>query len=115
MQITRQALYRVAKPRTAPQRRPPADGSVDAAIVEVAKANPTDGYRIVCAWVGRKLGRAVNRKRVLRVMRQQRLIQRSGLRGQASAAGGLLRPAARAAMASRYDLDLGRRARLGLP
>ncbi len=29
MQITRQALYRVPKPRTAPQRRPPANGSVD--------------------------------------------------------------------------------------
>ncbi len=78
MQITRQALYRVPKPRTAPQRRPQADGSIDAAIVEVAKANPTDGYRIVTAWVGRKLGRRVNRKRVLRVMREQRLIQRRG-------------------------------------
>ena len=78
MQITRQALYRVPKPRAAPQRRPPADGSVDAAIVEVAKANPTDGYRIVTAWVTRKLGWAVNRKRVLRVMREQRLIQRRG-------------------------------------
>ncbi|MCA1678901.1 MAG: IS3 family transposase [Actinobacteria bacterium] len=78
MQISRQALYRVPKPRTAPARRPPADGSVDAAIVEVSKANPTDGYRIVTAWVGRKLHRAVNRKRVLRVMREQKLIQRRG-------------------------------------
>jgi len=76
MQITRQALYRVPKPRTAPKRRPPANGSVDAVIVEVAKQNPSDGYRIVTAWVARKLGRAVNRKRVLRVMREQRLIQR---------------------------------------
>jgi putative transposase len=80
MQITRQALYRVPKPRNPPDaaRRPPAQGSVDAAIVEVAKANPTDGYRIVTAWVGRKLGRAVNRKRVLRVLREQKLIQRRG-------------------------------------
>jgi len=46
--------------------------------VQVAKANPTDGYRIVTAWVCRKLGRAVKRKRVLRVMREQRLIQRRG-------------------------------------
>ncbi len=76
MQITRQALYRVPQPRTAPARRPPADGSVDAAIVEVAKANPTDGYRIVTAWVQRRLARAVNRKRVLRVMRERKLIQR---------------------------------------
>ncbi|MCA1679375.1 MAG: IS3 family transposase [Actinobacteria bacterium] len=75
MQITRQALYRVPKPRSVPQRRPLADGSVDAVIVEVAKANPTDGYRIVTAWVARKLGCAVNRKRVLR---EQRLIQRRG-------------------------------------
>src|SRR3954468_22148840 len=31
---------------------------------------------MVCALVTRKLGRAVNRKRVLRVMRERRLIQR---------------------------------------
>ena len=67
MQVSRQALYRVPHPRRAP---------VEAAIVEVAKANPTDGYRLVTAWVGRKLGVAVNRKRVLRVMREQKLIQR---------------------------------------
>jgi putative transposase len=78
MQITRQALYRVAKPKTAPARRSAAHGSVDAVIAEVAKANPTDGYRIVTAWARRRLGRAVNRKRVLRVMREQKLIQRRG-------------------------------------
>lgn len=50
MQITRQALYRVPKPRSVPARRPPADGSLDAVIVQVAKDNPTDGYRIVTAW-----------------------------------------------------------------
>ena len=44
--------------------------------MQVAKANQTDGYRMVTALVVRKLGRAVNRKRVLRVMRQRRLIQR---------------------------------------
>jgi putative transposase len=75
MQISRQALYRTPKPRAAPQRRPP-QGSVEEAIVEVAKANPTDGYRMVWALVRRKLGIAVNRKRVLRVMREQGLIQR---------------------------------------
>jgi hypothetical protein len=42
-----------------------------AAIVEVAEQNSTDGYRIVTAWVRRRLGRAVNHKRVLRVMREQ--------------------------------------------
>jgi putative transposase len=75
LQITRQAIYRLPTARTAPQRRPVTD-PVDVAIVEVAKANPTDGYRMVAAWTQRKLGVAVNRKRVLRVMREQRLIQR---------------------------------------
>ena len=76
-QISRQAIYRVPKPRRAPAspRRPPAD-EIDAAIVDVATANPTDGYRLATAWGRRRLGRAVNRKRVLRVMRERRLIQR---------------------------------------
>ena len=76
-QISRQAIYRVPKPRRAPAApaRPPAD-AVEAAIVAEAEANPTDGYRLVTAWVRRRLGRAVNRKRVLRVMRERRLIQR---------------------------------------
>jgi putative transposase len=77
LQITRQGIYRTPKPRRPPDaaKRPAADG-VEAAIVEVAEASPTDGYRIVTAWVRRKLGRAVNRKRVLRVMRERKLIQR---------------------------------------
>jgi putative transposase len=73
--ITRQAIYRRPKPRQAPQRRPPRD-DVEQAIVETAKQNPTDGYRMVWALVRRKLGRAVNRKRVLRVLREHGLIQR---------------------------------------
>ncbi len=75
MQISRQAIYRTPKPRRAPQRCPPS-GPVEEAIVEVAKDNPTDGYRMVWALTRRKLGLAINRKRVLRVMREQRLIQR---------------------------------------
>jgi putative transposase len=49
-------------------------------IVEVAKANSTDGTRMVAALASRELGRPVNRKRVQRVMRAQRLLQptRSG-------------------------------------
>jgi putative transposase len=76
-QISRQAIYRVARTRPPAARRslPPAD-DVEAAIVEVAEVNQTDGYRMVCALVARKLGRAVNRRRVLRVMRERRLIQR---------------------------------------
>jgi hypothetical protein len=73
--ISRRALYRVPKPRTAPQRRPARD-LVEATIVEEALANQTDGYRMVTAFVRRRLGLAVNRKRVLRVMRERNLIQR---------------------------------------
>ena len=53
----------------------PAD-PVERAIVEVAEANQTDGYRMVAALTRQKLGRPVNRKRVLRVMRERKLIQR---------------------------------------
>jgi putative transposase len=73
--ISRQAIYRKPKPRRPPQRRPAA-GPVDEAIVEVAKANPTDGTRMVAALASRRLGRPVNRKRAQRVMREQRLLQR---------------------------------------
>ena len=75
MHISRQALYRTPRPRTAPQRRPPQD-AVERAIVEVAQENPTDGYRMVWALVRRRLSVDVNRKRVLRVMREHKLIQR---------------------------------------
>lgn len=77
LQISRQAIYRVpAKPpAVAVRSRRPVD-DVERAIVEVCEENPTDGYRIVTAWVQRKLGGAVNRKRVLRVMRERKLIQR---------------------------------------
>ncbi len=76
-QISRQAIYRTPTqaPAAARRSKPPA-GETEAAIVAVAEANQTDGYRMVTALVRRKLGRAVNRKRVLRVMRERRLIQR---------------------------------------
>ncbi len=73
--ITRQALYRTPTLRSAPQRRPVTD-PVEAAIVAEALANQTDGYRMICAFVRRRLGVPVNRKRVLRVMRERKLIQR---------------------------------------
>ena len=75
LRVSRQALYRTPKLRVAPQRRPPAD-PIEQAIVEEALANQTDGYRMICAFVRRRLGRPVNRKRVLRVMRERKLIQR---------------------------------------
>jgi len=57
LQISRQGIYRVPRPVKPPDaaRRPPVD-EVERAIVEVAEQNPTDGYRIVTAWVQRKLG-----------------------------------------------------------
>ncbi len=75
--ISRQAIYQTptTTPAAAQRSRPPTD-DVEAAIVEVAEQNPTDGYRIVREWVCRKLGRQVNRKKVLRVMRERKLIQR---------------------------------------
>jgi putative transposase len=77
LRISRQAIYRDPKPRRAPASpaRPPAD-AVEAAIVEEAIKHPTDGYRMVTAWARRRLRRSVNRKRVLRVMRERGLIQR---------------------------------------
>jgi putative transposase len=77
LQISRQAIYRIpTKPPAAARRSAPPADEVEAAIVEVAEDNPTDGYRLVTAWVVRKLGRPINRKRVLRVMRERKLIQR---------------------------------------
>ena len=75
LQISRQAVYRVPTPRRPPQR-PKADCVITQAIVAEAQANQTDGYRMICAFVRRRLGVAVNRKRVLRVMREYKLIQR---------------------------------------
>jgi putative transposase len=73
--ISRQALYRTPRRRGRP-RWGPAVGVVDETIVEVAKASPTDGTRLVAALASRELGRRVNRKRAQRVMREQRLLQR---------------------------------------
>lgn len=74
--ISRQALYRPISRRpigAGPGRGRPGDE----AIVEVAKANPTDGTRMIAAIAGRELGAPVNRKRVQRVMRQHKLLQRT--------------------------------------
>jgi putative transposase len=77
LKVSRQAIYRVpaTAPASAHRACPPVD-EVETAILTVCEENPTDGYRILTAWVNRRLGRAVNRKRVLRVMRKRGLIQR---------------------------------------
>jgi putative transposase len=73
--VSRQAIYRRPVPRRPPQRRLP-HGLVEETIVAVARANPTDGTRMVAALTSRELGRPVNRKRAQRVMREQSLLQR---------------------------------------
>jgi putative transposase len=77
LQVSRQAIYRRPSPRFHPTSRKIAD-DIERAIVDHARAeeNRSDGYRMVAAIVSRKLGKPVNRKRVLRVMRKHKLIQR---------------------------------------
>ena len=75
-QVSRQAIYRTPVKRPV-GAGPGRIGPDDAAIVEVARANPTDGTRMVAALASRKLGIPVNRKRAQRVMRTHKLLQRS--------------------------------------
>ena len=72
--ISRQAIYRPVSRR--PVSAGPGRGRPgDEAIVEIARANPTDGTRMVAAIASRELGEAVNRKRAQRIMREHRLLQ----------------------------------------
>lgn len=75
LQVNRTGLYRTPKRRPVLARRALTD-PVDRLIVDVARAYPTDGTRMVAALSSRQLGRQVNRKRVQRVMRTERLLQR---------------------------------------
>jgi putative transposase len=75
LQVNRSGLYRTPKRRPRALRRPLTD-PIDRLIVEVARANPTDGTRMVAALTSREIGRQVNRKRAQRLMREQRLLQR---------------------------------------
>jgi len=51
---------RVARSRRLVARGRKATGTVDRAIVEVAKANPTDGTRMVAALTSRELERPIS-------------------------------------------------------
>jgi putative transposase len=75
---------------------------VEAALVREALANQTDSYRMICAFVRRRLGIALNRKRVRRVMRERKLIQRRRAGGAQEAARLLPSRAAR----QLWQLDL---------
>jgi putative transposase len=71
--ISRQAIYRRPKRPPKGQRRPLDD--VDAAVLDVARENPTAGSRMVAAITAGQLGAPVNRKRVQRLMREHQLLQ----------------------------------------
>jgi putative transposase len=71
--ISRQAIYRrPARPPTGQRRTLEA---TDRVVLDIARANPTDGTRMVAALASRQRGVAVNRKRVQRLMREHRLLQ----------------------------------------
>jgi putative transposase len=71
--ISRQAIYR--RPRRPPKgQRRPLDAT-DREVLRVARANPTDGTRMVAALASRDACGPVNRKRVQRLMREHRLLQ----------------------------------------
>lgn len=78
--ISRQAIYRRPKRPPAGQRR--RLSAVDEVVQAVARANPTDGTRMVAALSGRESGDQVNRKRVQRLMREHRLLQRRRSEGR---------------------------------
>jgi putative transposase len=78
--ISRQAIYRRPKRPPTGHRRPL--DHVDQIVLAVARANPTDGTRMVAALAGRDLGGAVNRKRVQRLMREHALLQRRRSEGR---------------------------------
>lgn len=70
--ISRSSLYYQKKPRSSR-----ADRRYDEQIVMACGEKPAYGYRRVTWWLRRKEGLHVNRKRVLRVMRERSLLVRS--------------------------------------
>jgi putative transposase len=69
LEISRSSLYSRKRPRGSR-----ADRRWDSQIVAVCGTKPAYGYRRVTWWLKRKEGLQVNRKRVLRVMREQGLL-----------------------------------------
>jgi len=70
--ISRSSLYYRKRPRGSR-----ADRTYDEQIVMACGEKLAYGYRRVAWWLQRKQGLAVNRKRVLRVMRERGLLVRS--------------------------------------
>jgi putative transposase len=72
--ISRQAIYR--RPSRPPTGQRRALDATDRVVLDIARANPTDGTRMVAALASRALaGRGVNRKPVQRLMREHALLQ----------------------------------------
>ena len=72
--ISRQAIYR--RPARPPKGQRRALDATDRVVLDIARANPTGGTRMVAALASRELaGAAVNRKRAQRLMREHRLPQ----------------------------------------
>lgn len=105
LRISRQAIYRVPRPRRPLQRRAPS-GPLEAAIVETARANPTDGYRMVTALVRHRLGTAVNRKRGAAGHARAAPDPAASTVGPSPAAGSLHGQPSTPAVAPGHDLDL---------
>ena len=70
--ISRSSLYYQKKPRSSR-----ADRTYDEQIIVACGEKLAYGYRRVAWWLQRKKGLPVNRKRVLRVMRERGLLVRS--------------------------------------
>jgi putative transposase len=83
--ISRQAIYRRPKRPPKGQRRPL--DATDRDVLRVARANPTDGTRMVAALASREAAGPVNRKRVQRLMREHRLLQPKRTEGRRSRPG----------------------------
>jgi len=83
--VSRQALYRRPKKPPRGHRRP--FFADDQVILEVARANPSDGTRMVAALTGRELGWAVNPKQAKRLMASIGCCSATSLWAGASARG----------------------------
>lgn len=74
--ISRSAVYRKQRPRKSKPRSEVPDEEVIPVLKELAGRYPTYGYRRLKVLVSRQLGRPVNGKRILRLMREEGLVTR---------------------------------------
>jgi len=112
LEISRSSLYYRKKPRGSR-----ADRQYDEQIVVACGEKPAYGYRRVAWWLRRKENLAVNRKRILRVMRERGLLVRSrrlrARRKKASPGGQQLHRTVPSQLEGRRSLDRGVSRRAG--